>query len=176
MILPLRTSHCVNYTLIDRRKNCPLHGCNFCPWKFDVSCSIFSQLHYIFHKYLSSEVTTIHIFFYIMWMIKIMPQRVKLIKSRFKGGKFIWKIFWMGILLTLSVWGRGGSSSVCSGGCLPWETHLCPCVAWPCGEEVNSVKHWNSDNANLIGADNSCDKGSPPRRDLDRFYHFGNCV
>lgn len=48
MILPLRTSHCVNYTLIDRRKNCPLHGCNFCPWKFDVSCSIFSQLHYIF--------------------------------------------------------------------------------------------------------------------------------
>lgn len=98
-----------------------------------------------------------------MWMIKIMPQRVKLIKSRFKGGKFIWKIFWMGILLTLSVWGRGGSSSVCSGGCLPWETHLCPCVAWPCGEEVNSVKHWNSDNANLIGADNSCDKGSPPQ-------------
>lgn len=98
-----------------------------------------------------------------------MPQRVKLIKSRFKGGKFIWKIFWMGILLTVSVWGRGSSSSVCSGGCLPWETHLCPCVAWPCGEEVNSVKHWNSDNADLIGEDNSCDKGSPPGEILTDF-------
>lgn len=86
MILPLRTSHCVNYTLIDRWKNCPLHGCNFRPWKFDVSCSIFSQFALHFHQYLSSEVTTIHIFFYIMWMIKIMPQRVKLIKSRFKRG------------------------------------------------------------------------------------------
>lgn len=134
-----------------------------------LNCTTFSSIPFLWSN------NNTH-FFYIMWMIKIMPQRVKLIKSRFKGGKFIWKIFWMGILLTLSVWGRGGSSSVCSGGCLPWETHLCPCVAWPCGEEVNSVKHWNSDNANLIGADNSCDKGSPPRRDLDRFYHFGNCV
>lgn len=99
MILPLRTSHCVNYTLIDRRKNCPLHGCNFCPRKFDVSCSIFSQLHYIFIK-----TFPIHIFFNIMWMIKIMPQRVKLIKSRFKGGEIYLKNFLNGdIVDTLSM-------------------------------------------------------------------------